>query len=68
MTINALLYTDSSYLPPGFRNQPAPPTRLKPQTDPKPPRKPDWLLIIMGILFLLTLLVAWLADIPALLR
>jgi len=34
----------------------------------KPPRQPDWLLVWMGILFLLTLLIAWLADIPGILR
>lgn len=30
----------------------------------EPPRKPDWLLIMVGILFLLTLLIGWLAGIP----
>jgi hypothetical protein len=29
-----------------------------------PPRKPDWLLIFMSVLFLLTLLLLWLVDIP----
>lgn len=38
------------------------------QPDEEPPRKPDWLLILVGILFLLTLLIAWLADIPTLFR
>ncbi|AQG79214.1 hypothetical protein [Spirosoma montaniterrae] len=32
----------------------------------EPPRQPDWLLIMVGILFLLTLLVAWLAGVPVL--
>jgi len=34
----------------------------------KPSRKPDWLLIFMGAIFLLTLLIAWLVNIPSLLR
>ncbi|WP_460939345.1 hypothetical protein [Spirosoma humi] len=34
----------------------------------KPSRKPDWLLIFMGAVFLLTLLIAWLVNIPSLLR
>ncbi len=38
------------------------------QPDEEPPRKPDWLLILVGILFLLTVLIAWLADIPTLFR
>ncbi|AKD55769.1 hypothetical protein [Spirosoma radiotolerans] len=33
-----------------------------------PSRKPDWLLIFMGVVFLLTLLIAWLVNIPNLLR
>ncbi len=32
----------------------------------KPPHKPDWLLVMVSILFLLTLLIAWLTDIPVL--
>ncbi|MGA0557253.1 hypothetical protein ACO2Q8_11415 [Larkinella sp. VNQ87] len=35
--------------------------------DPEPWR-PDWLMILMVSLFILTLLIAWLVDIPALLR
>lgn len=34
----------------------------------EPPRKPDWLMIFMGILFLLTLLLLWIVDIPNLLQ
>ncbi|WP_128545340.1 hypothetical protein [Larkinella soli] len=33
-----------------------------------PPRRPDWLLILMIGLFVASLLIAWLADIPSLLR
>ncbi|RRB04785.1 hypothetical protein [Larkinella rosea] len=32
------------------------------------PRQPDWLMILMISFFVLTLLIAWLVDIPALLR
>lgn len=32
----------------------------------QPPSKPDWLLIMVSILFLLTLLIAWLTEIPVL--
>ncbi len=34
----------------------------------KPPREPDWLLILVGILILATMLIAWLVDIPGLFR
>jgi hypothetical protein len=34
----------------------------------QPPRKPDWLLLLVSVLLLLTLLIAWLADIPKLLK
>lgn len=34
----------------------------------EPPQKPDWLVIFMGILFLLTLLLLWIVDIPSLLN
>lgn len=43
------------------RNQP---TRPKNQ----PSRKPDWLLLLISFLLLLTLLIAWLVDMPALLK
>lgn len=33
----------------------------------EPPQKPDWLMIIMGALFLLTLVLLWIVDIPHLL-
>ncbi|CCH00793.1 hypothetical protein FAES_2784 [Fibrella aestuarina BUZ 2] len=32
--------------------------------DDKPPRRPDWLLIMVGVLFMITLLVAGLVFIP----
>ncbi|MBC3794044.1 hypothetical protein [Spirosoma utsteinense] len=37
-------------------------------TGPNPPRQPDYLLILMIGLFLLALLIAFLTDVPALLR
>lgn len=30
----------------------------------EPPRKPDWLLLLMIGLFILTLVIAWLVDFP----
>ncbi len=33
-------------------------------TSKEPPRKPDWLLLLMIGLFVLTLLIAWLVDFP----
>ncbi|MGV3557299.1 hypothetical protein [Larkinella arboricola] len=38
----------------------------KPNT--REPWQPDWLMILMVSLFILTLMIAWLVDIPALLR
>lgn len=38
-----------------------------PRTPPSP-RQPDWLLVLIIGLVLLTLLIAWFADIPAVLR
>lgn len=37
-------------------------------TRPDPPRRPDYLLILMIGLFLLALIIAFLTDVPALLR
>lgn len=37
-------------------------------SDKKPPRRPDWLLMLVIGLFLTTLLIAWLVDFPALFR
>ena len=54
--------TDSSPLM-GHRNS-SPPAG----SDTREPRQPDWLMILMISLFVLTLLIAWLVDIPALLR
>lgn len=38
------------------------------QLNEKPPRKPDWLLIFMSVLFLLTLLLLWIVDIPQIMQ
>jgi hypothetical protein len=32
----------------------------------KPPRKPDWVMILVSIFILLTLLIGWYVDIPGL--
>ncbi|MEZ0607355.1 hypothetical protein ACAW74_02515 [Fibrella sp. WM1] len=43
----------------------APVRPLRPQRpDEKPPRRPDWLLIMVGVLFMITLLVAGLVFMP----
>ncbi|GAB3939658.1 hypothetical protein GCM10028805_00400 [Spirosoma harenae] len=34
----------------------------------EPPQKPDWLMIFVAALFLLTLLLLWIVDIPNLLN
>ena len=61
-------YAYASYFPPGSDSRN--PTRepLHRPVDEKQPRKPDWLLILVSVLFLITLLIAWLADIPGLFR
>lgn len=45
---------------------------FKPTPSPDPfndqPRKPDWLVLFMGAVLLLTLLIIWLVDIPSLLH
>ena len=53
-------HSPASARPDSFQN------RTKQPADDEPPRKPDWLLIMVGILFLLTLLIAWLVDVPVL--
>jgi len=55
-----LSHSPASARPGSFQN------RTKQPADHEPPRKPDWLLIMVGILFLLTLLIAWLAGVPVL--
>ncbi|WP_375444920.1 hypothetical protein [uncultured Fibrella sp.] len=39
--------------------------RSESQLNQAPPKKPDWLLILVSILFLITLLIAWAVDLPA---
>lgn len=68
MTYEKITYAHASYFPPSSTSQ----DRLKNQTDQRAndrqPRKPDWLLILVSILFLISLLIAWLADIPSIFR
>ncbi|NEU70366.1 hypothetical protein GK091_26050 [Spirosoma agri] len=53
------------YSPPESASPPS--TRIDPLSPDKDrPRKPDWLLLLIGALILLTLLIAWLVDIPTL--
>lgn len=67
MIFPLFLQTYSSFSPASFQTD-LPPNPANKSIDDKPPRKPDWLLILVGILFLLTLLIAWLTDIPVLFR
>ncbi|MFC5412089.1 hypothetical protein ACFPMF_22380 [Larkinella bovis] len=60
-------YSHSFQTGPGHRRQSPKGLRLS-DSDPREPRRPDWLLILMVSLFVLTLLIAWFVDIPALLR
>lgn len=53
-------HSSASARPGSLQNQ------TKPSVNDEPPRKPDWLLIMVSILFLLTLLIAWLVDVPVL--
>ncbi|WP_080056035.1 hypothetical protein [Spirosoma aerolatum] len=66
-----MIHTTHPYTP-FFPPGPATPTRKRPTNDPlfnddRPPQ-PDWLLILMCALFLLTLFLAWYVDIPRLLH
>ncbi|WP_420150693.1 hypothetical protein [Spirosoma sp.] len=67
MTCATHLHLYSPFLPPiRFRrgnDQNKPPNPFD-----EKPRKPDWLVLFMSALFLLTLLIAWLVDIPGLFR
>ncbi len=59
---------NASSFDPGFTSRDVLRNQAYRQSDEKPPRKPDWLLILVSVLFLLTVLIAWLADIPTLFR
>ena len=51
----------SPFLPP-VTVQPTPGTAGGPA--PKPPRQPDWLPLLIGVLLLLSVLLLWLVDLP----
>ncbi|WP_155296332.1 hypothetical protein [Spirosoma rigui] len=51
-----------------FRLLNRPEQESEPLRQPQPPRQPDYLLILMIGLFLLSLLIAFLTDVPALIR
>ncbi|WP_020595958.1 hypothetical protein [Spirosoma panaciterrae] len=59
-------YPYTPFFPPGpaTRKRPTP----NPLYDDDQPPQPDWLLILMCALFLLTLFLAWYVDIPRLLH
>ena len=68
MTYEKIAYANASSFTPGSTSRDVLRNQAYRQPDEKPPRKPDWLLILVGVLFLLTVLIAWLADIPTLFR
>jgi hypothetical protein len=51
-----------------FRLINRPEQESEPLVKPQPPRQPDYLLILMIGLFLLALLIAFMTDVPALIR
>jgi hypothetical protein len=57
----------SPFFPPGPVSSTSTRTKSKYLYEEKP-RKPDWLLLLISALFLLTLLIAWVVDIPNLLN
>ena len=67
MTDKLLLYATSSFSS-SDADYSVRQTRTRDHPVKKPPRKPDWLLILVGVLILATLLIAWLVDIPGLFR
>lgn len=62
-----LLLSNFSFVP-SYTDYDIRKTRTRDHPIKKPPRKPDWLLILVGVLILATLLIAWLVDIPGLFR
>jgi hypothetical protein len=68
MASHTIVHTTSSL----FASVPVQPgprlRRVSDRAQEKEPRKPDWLMIGMVLLFLMTLLVVWLVNIPSLLR
>ena len=64
MTINQLVMASHTHIAPTTER------RVRPQqpVDEPQPGKPDWLMVLVVGLFLLTLLIAWLTDIPVILR
>lgn len=65
MLITSVVHAYSPYSPVSARTDSSW-ERVSPPAGNEPPRKPDWLLIMMSILFLLTLLIAWLVGVPVL--
>ncbi|QDK81400.1 hypothetical protein EXU85_23435 [Spirosoma sp. KCTC 42546] len=65
MTEKTAIQPYSPFFPPG----PATPSKTRPKSKymyEEDPKKPDWLLLLISALVLLTLLIAWFVDIPAL--
>lgn len=65
MTDKNVNHPYSPFFPPGL----ATPTKTRPKLkylNEDDPRKPDWLILLISALVLLTLLIAWVVDIPGL--
>ncbi|MBD2757625.1 hypothetical protein [Spirosoma validum] len=62
------LHPYTPFFPPGPVETKATRNRMNNPYGEEPPKKPDWLMIFMGILFVLTLLLLWIVDIPRLLN
>gem|GEM_PF-1524066 len=60
-------FTYTSFFPPSSTRK-AESTKKTPNPFDEPPNNPDWLLIFVSVLFLLSLLIVWLVDFPRLLQ
>ncbi|UFH51982.1 hypothetical protein [Spirosoma sp. KNUC1025] len=68
MSFTTVLHPYTPFFPPGPAETKAYRNRNNPFNRDEPPQKPDWLMIFMGILFVLTLFLLWIVDIPRLLN
>ncbi|GAB2567451.1 hypothetical protein [Spirosoma areae] len=65
MLITSVVHAYSTFSPDSARTDSSR-EQVRPPAGNEPPRKPDWLLVMVSILFLLTLLIAWLVGVPVL--
>ncbi|WP_157816043.1 hypothetical protein [Spirosoma pollinicola] len=67
MIDKTIAYSYSPFFPPSPVS-PAESRKTSRFTYNEKPRKPDWLVLLMSALFLLTLLILWLVEFPSLFR